>query len=681
MSIPPRTLRTAARRLAALFVLAYAPAAQQPSEVRAFTRAGQSFVTWRELAQTGVRYRVYRGKGPIRSTADLPNTVLIGEVDDRSSRNQGRSLASGVESTWVISEGAPALDQDQGLFVHTIGAPLSSVNYAVTSVIGGVENLLVQRGANSTSSGQLELPAPPQPVLQKSDEDGELWGHWVTNVPTPFQDALSLWASHGFNFRFEPGSAAGAHGLVVRLHAAGQQYGQGWPQRFEVPADVDILALSDLQSYTSYSFWFGAQENLPALPGPDTRVSNYTQRRALWTLDWMQARLGAASDAERVYVVGGSMGAIGGMYLLEEAPERFAAAFFRNGLFDLTVDDYRNPGAFSGLFGALKLNLPTLAGLPILTRTNALAMSRLDLARDWPLIRTINGRHDETVGWQSAVELYEGLAADERPAVHYWDLREHNPNGYWKDLERGLLKRTFQVRRDRPLLRFEQCSFDDEPGDGTRADGDPVGSINSAVDFDPATASATADELAFDVYLRSGGVLDDAPGTRGWAGLAPRRTGPFVLLPGERVHYELREGALLVDEHVLVADALGHVRTPRVPLTLARRQARFRRWNGAIGELFLGAAPLRGELFQSALRGPAGGAWTIFLSLGDAGGPRGTTAGVDLVATSGLFDAQGFASREFTLPTALPSGTWIWGRALMSGGLTPIVGVAVQDGP
>jgi hypothetical protein len=265
--------------------------------------------------------------------------------------------------------------------------------------------------------------------------------------------------------------------------------------------------------------------------------------------------------------------------------------------------------------------------------------------------------------------------------VHYWDLREHNPNGYWKDLERGLLKRTFQVRRDRPLLRFLACSFDDEAGDGTPADGDAVGSLNSAVDFDPLSASATTEELAFDVYLRASGVLDDAPGPRGWAGLAPRRSGPFRLAAGELVHYELREGAAIVDEHLLVADALGRVRTPRVPLTSTRRLARFRRWNGAPGGLFLGAAPLRGDLCQCALRGPAGSAWTIFLALGDALGPRGTTAGVDLVALHGVFDAQGFASEELTLPATVASGAWLWGRALVGGALTPLVGVAVQDWP
>jgi len=656
-----------------------ASAQQQPSEVRAFTRAGQSFVTWREVAGNDVRYRVYRSKGPIRSTNDLAESVLLGEVDDRSSRNQGRSLASGVETAWVIVSGGAQLAVDQGLFVHTIESTLSGVNYAVTAVRNGVEDLGIVRGQNSTSMGMLELPSTPEPVLQKADEDGELWAHWVTNYATPFQEALSLWPSHGFNFRFEPGTASGAHGLCVRLHAAGQQYGQGWPQRFEVPQDVDILALSDLQNFTSYSFWFGAHEDLPGMPGADARVSNYTQRRVLWTLDWMQARLGSASDPERVYVIGGSMGAIGGMYLINEAPERFAGAFLRNGLYDLRSTDYRNPPAFTSLFGAFKRNLPTLDGLPILTRTNALAMSRLDLARDWPLVRTINGRNDGTVGWSSAVELMHGLAEDLRPAVHYWDEREHTPLGYWRDLERTLLKRTFQLRRNRPILRFTQCSFDQDPGDGTRTTGDTIGSINAAVDFDAASATASADALSFEVYLRDAGMLDDAPAASGRAVLTPRRTGPFQPAPGSLVRYELRENGVLVDEHVLPADGLGRVQTPAVPLSRVQRVARFERLAGGLADLFLGRAALRGDLFQCALSGTPGTRWTIFLSLGNAAGATGSTPGVDLVTLTGDFDANGFATRFLALPSGLPAGTWIHARALVDGALGAPVAVSLQD--
>src|SRR5262249_38575031 len=61
----------------------------------------------------------------------------------------------------------------------------------------------------------------------------------------------------------------------------------------------------------------------------------------------------------------------------------------------------------------------------------------------------------------------------------------------------------------------------------------------------------------------------------GMAVLTPRRTAPFAPEPGAAVHFTLTENGMLVAEHLLFADANGLVRTPLVPLALARRHARF----------------------------------------------------------------------------------------------------------
>ena len=567
--------------LGSLIVLGAPSLAQLPTGIRAEHRAGQTFVTWNELAATGKKYRVYRAEFPLASSEDLALADYLGEVDDRSSRNQGRSLATRVEHTWIIAPGEAPLSMSQGLFVHTAALASSSAYYAVTSAQSGKENQLLTPGTNATSAPLEEIPALPEPVLQQKDGAGELWGHWFGNRETPFLPALSLWPSHGYNFRYEPGSGPEPRGLLVRLHAAGQTYSQGWPLRFEVPKDVDILALSDLQAFTSFSIWFGAHELLPAAPGATTRVWNYTQQRVLWTLDWLTARLGSAHDPARVYAIGGSMGAIGAMYLLTEAPERFAAVLCRNALYDVLATDFKNPALLQKLWGSFALDLPTHSGLPITLRTNAVWMSNRDPAVEWPVVRTINGRNDETVGWMSAVGLFEGLSAASRPAVHYFDERTHNPNGYWKGVQPALLARTFQTRRDRPSLRFDGCTLDDDPGNGDRLDGDLVGTINGYLDYDPTTAAATADALDFDVYLRDAGTLDDAPQSTGFAALTPRRTAPFALEPGEPVHFTLREGGELVDEQLLHADPNGLVHTALVPLSVVRRHARFERLEGA----------------------------------------------------------------------------------------------------
>jgi len=672
------------RILGAVLVLALAAplAAQTATEIKAMNRFGQTFVTWREIAAPNKRYRVYRSTSPITVTADLKSADLLGEVDDRSSRNQGRSLASGVEHTWVILSGAPEMPADKGLFVYTAEADTPKAYYAVTSLQAGGENRTVTPGANATTSGVREKPAPPEPVLQSTSSEGEVWGHWVGNRDTPFQPALNLFPSRGYDFQVQPGDAPGPHGLVVRLHAAGQTYLQAWPQRFETPEDVDILSFSDLMPYTSWSFWFGSHENLPAAPTAGTTVWNYTQQRIAWTMDWLAARLGAAHDPERVYVVGGSMGAIGGMYLLSEYPERFAAALLRNGLYDLQATDYRNPDTFENLFGAFDLGLRTREGLLMTQRTNAVFMAGRDLSQDWPIVRTLSGRNDETVGWMSAVELFHGLAELGRPAVHYFDERDHNPRGYWHDLERSLLTRTFNTHRDRPTLRFTGCTLDDDAGDGSRTVGDAVGTINGYVDFDPKTASSTAQALAFEVYLRDQGVLDDAPASTAWAALTPWRTGAFQPQPGEAVHYTLREQGTLVDEHLLFPDANGRVHTPPVPLDLARRECRFERGTPATHqELFLGGAPIPGDGFQAVLRGTPGASWTLFLALGNARGPSGRSFGGSSYVMSGPFGASGVVDLHLPLPRSLPKGAYLWARARIDQHFSAPSGVAIQSWP
>lgn len=641
-----------------------------PSEIQVTARAGQSFITWRELPASGVHYRVYRSSRVIASGTDLAEADFLGEVDDRSSRNQGRSLASGVEYTWIITPGGQPLAADQGLFVYTIETSVPrAAYYAVTKVVANVEDRTVVLGTNATSFGIFEKAKPPQPVLQNDQPEGQLWAHWVSERDTPFLPALSPWPSRGFNFHFQAGSAAGPHGLVVRLHAAGQTYLQAWPQRFETPADVDGLALSDLSPYTSFSFWYGSQELLPGTPSSSTRVWNYTQQRVLWTVDWMVQRLGASHDPERLYVVGGSMGAIGAMYLLAEYPERFAAALLRNGLYDLKATDYRNPSLFQRLFGDFKLDLETRQGLPILERTNAVFMASRDPSQEWPVLRTLSGRHDETVGWMSAVGFMRGLAEIGRPAVHYFDERTHNPNGYWRPLERTLLGRTFRTRRDRPSLSFTACSLDDEPGDGTRMDGDQVGTLNGYVDYDPATASATSNKLEFQVFVRDEGVLDDSPAPRAWAELGPWRTQSFTLAPGEAVLYTLLAGANVVDHHLLFADAWGHVRTPLAPLDTSSRTCRFERGSAAAPvPLFVGRAPLAGDDLQVVLRGRAGQKWNLVLDLGR---PR-------MLGQTGFFDDSGIADLRLRVPASVPAGTRLVFRGVIGGTPTPVRTVRVQ---
>lgn len=610
---------TMARFVFTWLVLSGLSPALQAQDVRnldAFHQHGQTFVTWTEVFDPGVRYRVYRDTQAIRSVSDLGRAEFLGEVDSESSYNLGRSLATNRDRYWVIREGDEPLSRFRGLFVHTPLEDTQAAHYAVTSVSASGENQLVRRGRNTTERGIFETVAPTRPVLQNVDATGELYAHWVTHRSSPFQEALSLRPSHGFNFRLEPGWMPGPRGLAIRLHAAGEPFSQGWPHRNEVQGDVDILAVSDLMLETLWTLWFGHHDNLPSLAREDSLVELYTQKRIVWTLDWIQQHLGADHDPGRVYAVGGSMGAMGSLFLAGEIPHRLAAVLCRNANFDLAAPDIANPWFVQDLLGTYLQDLVLPGGMAAYDRANASFMARRNLAEDWPFVRTLNGRNDETVGWLATWNFFEAMREARRPAVHYFDDHIHGPNGHWRPLHDTLLRRTFATRLDRPMLRFSDFSLDQSHGDGARHSGDLIGAINASIDYDPETARREGSRLSFDVFLRGGEDMDATAAPFGTVRLTPRRFGEPRLPAGSLVRYTLSEGLELKDERLLLADEHGLVETPPTPVTHTPRTARFDAWfPPAFPYLFLGQAPTSPGELQTILFGAPGEPWSVAFSI------------------------------------------------------------------
>ncbi len=191
----------------------------QASSVRASHRAGQTFITWKEIEEPvgtdeiawgqfrriladldkarRVRYCVYRSDKPI--TADtLPQAVRIAEVAPLSCWNvNGRSVDRAIDDTlanqyvldwhqwnpfvsasvdgeWgvkcpmerlVIADGEQPLPRGTGLYVHTPGKA-GKVYYAVVTSVDGVENARELSGANAVGP-IAESGGAGEPLLQK----------------------------------------------------------------------------------------------------------------------------------------------------------------------------------------------------------------------------------------------------------------------------------------------------------------------------------------------------------------------------------------------------------------------------------------------------------------------------------------------------------------------------------
>ena len=73
--------------------------AAQPTEVKAFFRDGQTFLTWKEdAASKGETYRVYRAGKPL-TTAGLPRAKMVLEVREGSSTGGSRRGRASLPST------------------------------------------------------------------------------------------------------------------------------------------------------------------------------------------------------------------------------------------------------------------------------------------------------------------------------------------------------------------------------------------------------------------------------------------------------------------------------------------------------------------------------------------------------------------------------------------------------
>ena len=98
------------------------------TDLAAFFRSGQTFLTWTEDAGiTGEQYHVYRSHQPITS-ANLAQAERLtgrwGPLDDDTSRHY--LAGQGAPANFVIRDLATPLGDSQGLFVHTVQAGSTS---------------------------------------------------------------------------------------------------------------------------------------------------------------------------------------------------------------------------------------------------------------------------------------------------------------------------------------------------------------------------------------------------------------------------------------------------------------------------------------------------------------------------------------------------------------------------
>jgi hypothetical protein len=222
-------------------------------------------------------------------------------------------------------------------------------------------------------------------------------------------------------------------------------------------------------------------------------VRDYTLRRLVYMVDW--ARSNFPVDSTRIWTLGYSAAAIGSALLAFERSGLISAVMNGIGKYDLSFitepdpDAQFNPGNMlriiaDGLWGPVALNLPTNGGLPVFDRLNLGFMAGWIEPAGVPPLMSFDGRHDAVLGWAEKVGFYRAMQRHRQGGTFFWDNRSHTGDaiGAWAPM--GSLSWPGQFRSNRSYPALSNCSADDDPGDGTEASGDTVGTINGFVVWD-----------------------------------------------------------------------------------------------------------------------------------------------------------------------------------------------------
>lgn len=535
-------------------ITAAAEAPRQVSEVRAFHRAGQTFVTWKEVepliaahkttwgevrramekARNAVAYRIYAHDEPIRS-ANVAKAELLGEVGPLSAcnvnaRNKeyliGRAMVqpdeigelardyNGYMHKWtadhprmdrypvrrfVIDEKAGELAAGTGLYVHH-PKQAGKRYYAVVACRGGAANTKDLSPANAPAEPVSETVGPGVPVRQGKglegpyfDWPGTRWVYvqWCGPPLAPRQNMYFNWSV------LIPPDVRGKVPAEVYFHPVGYSYAQ--------PGKKMLLGSIQIAPHDwPPSGWYGYHSAYPNVRSGGGKVVNHTQRRIVEFLRWAMGAL--AIDPDRVLAVGGD----GAAAMAISHPELFAYVLITR--FDAAVLEPKLAGELTAAWGPKGNDITGEAGRGEWGWAMLDELVSSNVARDLPLFVCRGASWGRDKGWgKGRGRLYRAMHAAGQPLVAHWAWggklpRPNKYDGLWQGLD---------VTRNSPIPAFANCSLDKE--------GEGGGQTNMS--FSWKDVEDTPDHFDITIVSRQDSTFD----------LTPRRLRQFKPAPGEKV--------------------------------------------------------------------------------------------------------------------------------------------------
>ncbi|MGE3803176.1 MAG: hypothetical protein AB7K24_00730 [Gemmataceae bacterium] len=545
------------RRLGPTLCLLLLPSLIQAAEpqvtgIRAVHRHGQTFVTWRDVAEgeagAAYRYILYRSDRPITAASVDKAEVCASGILNNSAKLFGSAFnakdrADPGKPYSVIEAAGKPLPAWSGLAVHTVPRAGKSYYAVVATDVAGKAATSVVPGQSATTEAIEEQPGPLTPIkLYDSKERGRYSPQTSITGAKKLPLHVELHASSGGG-----GGASDYGDYYLYFSPAGWGYREGLPGVFSVQearrkeGNQLLLRSRDAIEHPAgknamETYWFGYLDVPQGAPHQEPRAYNYTERRMLWIVDWTIKRYDV--DPEHVTAGGGSMGAWGSTTFAFRHPEIFAAVY-----------PNRPRTRQKGLPSLVKYT----RGQPaVMADGKTDYFERMDMVKfaadhpgDLPFYGWCCGRRDGFASWQEQVDMIKALSKAHHGFAFAWNNGDHSSGA--QPMARVLKYYPPDLfARNQSYPAFANSSLDDNPGNGDPKEGDLEGGINlgfhwkEVADMPAAWSVLIGNELA-----KSDMTVD----------VTPRRCQQFKSKPGDKFQWSTSSGGsgtVTADEHGLV---------------------------------------------------------------------------------------------------------------------------------
>ncbi len=546
-----------------LAVLAFASALSaaelEVTGIQAAHRHGQTFVTWRDVAEgeegASYRYSLYRSEQPITADNLAQAELCYHGVLNNSAKQFGyafnaKDRLDPTKPYAIIEAGGQQLPAWSGLAVHTAAKPAKAF-YAIVATDEKLQPMsAIVPGQSATTQALEEQPGEIQPIKILDSKDRKTY---VAQTSITGQQGLPLAINlHGSQGAGGPGGEWGDYYLYFGTAEMG--YRDGLPGLFTVQENRAkegnslLLRPRDAIEHPNgrgafETMWLGYSCITQPARFDSPRYYRFTENRLVWMIDWVIKRYDG--DATRTSMGGSSMGGLGSINVGFRHPERFVAVYPATAPFlwwrpsSLVNNPNSDPRTT-----VMADNVTTYADY---TNSPKFAAGQHG---DMPFLGWACGRRDPNHHWQEYVDMVQALTANHHGFAFAWNDGGHSEGA----------RPMNQITKYYPAAKFARnvsypafgnSSINSKLGSGSPEEGDREGGVNLGFDW----KNVTDEEHQWSATISNDLCQDTMT-----VGVTPRRCQKFRPQPGAELQWTTTHGG----SGMATADQWGLVTVPRV---------------------------------------------------------------------------------------------------------------------